>query len=113
MTHNHRPPKNPGRFRTLVDDIGKYANSLNLSQEDMRAVLLNPTYVHVINKARMYDELMAKQNVAAKKVQNVPPRVLQPENETTTERDNFNKRKSAAIRSGDDRAIAALMAELL
>ncbi|WAK01863.1 hypothetical protein [Methylobacter sp. YRD-M1] len=93
------------RNYAVSDSVGFKLNELD--------ALIDPRQVHILNKARLYDEMMAKQNVAAKKVQNVPPRVLQPENETATAEDDFAKRKRAAIKSGDTHAIEALLAELL
>ena len=70
--------------------------------------------VKILNKARLYDEMNSKSNIAQKRVQAVPPKTLTSgTSQTNAQADDFNARKRAALRSGDSHRIAKIMEELL
>ena len=97
----------------VLDALGEYAPKVGLRADEM-AALVDPRLVHILHKAMQYDELMAKQSVATKKVQNVPTRAISPSNDTKAHSDDsFAARKAAALRSGDESRITALLSELL
>lgn len=99
---------------TVIDSLRDYATSKIGFQANELDGLIDPRQVQVLNKARLYDELMAQQNVATKKVQAVPSRTLKPGVATTTaDQDEFKAQMRKVTSSGNDRDIAALMANLL
>lgn len=75
--------------------------------------MYDPRYVKILNKARLYDELTSKTNVAQKRVAAVPPKTITSGSSQSDAKDDFNARKRAALKSGDSHRIAAIMAELL
>ncbi|MGZ8270732.1 MAG: hypothetical protein ACXWT5_06075 [Methylophilus sp.] len=95
----------------------KAINDYALSAAELTAEELNnlydPRYVKILNKARLYDELTSKTNVAQKRVAAVPPKTITSGSSQSDAKDDFNARKRAALKSGDSHKIAAIMAELL
>lgn len=99
---------------SALDAIRSYAlDSMKFQPNELNG-LIDPRQVIVLDKARRYDELMAQQSVAQKKVSTVPSKTLRPGvANTTSEQDDFKARQKQVLASGNDRDIAALMAELL
>jgi hypothetical protein len=67
--------------------------------------------VEVLNKARLYDELMAKSNLTSKRVAEVPPRTMKPGNgEVVDEGKSFKKQAMKKAAAGDDSDLLAYLA---
>lgn len=98
----------------IINHLRDYAtNKVGFKANELEG-LIDPRQVIVLNKARMYDEMMAQQNVANKKVQSVPPKALKPGVAgTTSQQDDFKQQMKKAVSGNNDRDIAALMSQLL
>lgn len=99
-------------------DIKAKLKEYALSQGELTDNDLNNLYDHryikLLNKARMYDEMTSKANVAQKRVASVPPKTLTSgSNQSNVAADDFQARKRAALKSGDSHRIARIMEELL
>jgi hypothetical protein len=92
--------------------IVNYALANGYQAEDLNN-LYDHRQVIALNKARLYDELVANKSVASKRVEKMPPRTITTGLPQQTKEQNFQARKKAALKSGDDHEIANFIAGLL
>lgn len=98
---------------TVKKELYDYAVKNEFTQNEVEN-LYDARMVRVLNKARLYDQLITEQPLAKQKVNKVPPKsVMTPGNTEVDEAAEFQSRKKAALRSGNDRDIAAVLAEML
>lgn len=98
---------------TVKKELYDYALKNEFSQNEVEN-LYDARMVRVLNKARLYDQLITEQPLAKKKVEKAPPKhVMQPGNTEHDEVAEFQSRKRAALKSGNDRDIASVLAEML
>lgn len=99
---------------SAIDAIRSYATSVGGFNTNELEGLIDPRQVHILNKARLYDEMMANANAANKKVQSVPSRTITPGVSTgNAERDAFNSNVKNALRSNSEHDIAAMIAQMI
>jgi hypothetical protein len=96
--------------------IATYAlEQAELTEEEINS-LYDHRYVKILNKARLYDELMSNKDAVAKKVGKAPPKVLAPGNTQAEGEDDFSTRKKKALnkhKTGSDDALADLISSML
>lgn len=99
---------------SIIDSLRDYATSKIGFKANELEGLIDPRQVQVLNKARLYDELMSQQSLANKKVQAVPTKSLKPGTANTTqEQDDFRSEMQRVVKTNNDRDIAKLMSQLL
>lgn len=99
----------------VINQLRTYAvDSMKFTPSELEG-LIDPRQVIVLNKARLYDEMMANQNLANKRVQAVPPKSLKPGSVSTTTaaQDEWKSEMKRVVKSNNDRDIADLMSKLL
>jgi hypothetical protein len=96
---------------SLKQAIREYALKNEYDDQDLQQ-LYDHRHVKILNKARLYDELMANQNAGQKRVDRVPPKVITPSTNTIAQ-SSYNERKEKALRSGNTDDLASLISELL
>ena len=105
------PDWETGDVKTKLKDYA--LSTAELTADDLNN-LYDHRYVKILNKARLYDEMVSKNNVAQKRVAAVPPKTLTSgTSNSNASADDFQARKRAALRSGDSHRIARIMEELL
>jgi len=99
-----------GKIQPLLKEYGA---KVGFTENEL-ANVYDYRHIEILNKARLYDQLIENKGVAQKRVQGVPPKMLDANSSNARdEQAEFNARKRAALRSNDDRAIARIMAEML
>lgn len=100
----------------LYNEGLEYAAKIGIPKETIDNVT-NYRFIDTLIKAARYDKLTSKQNIAAKKVDSIPPKVTKVINDGDNSKSNdFAKRKSTAIkkmRQGDDNDFIDLLADLI
>lgn len=99
----------------VIPQLREYATkSIGFQPEELEN-LIDYRQVIVLNKARLYDQMMAEGRALDKKVKTVVPKTLSASaaSEVQSDQTEYIKERNRVLKSNDDRAIAALMAKML
>lgn len=103
-----------GSVKKAIADYALGPGELTLEEVNS---LYDHRYVKLLNKARLYDELVSKQGVTQKKVEKLPPKVMKPGNDDQpSEEEDLQTLKKRAIKkykSGDESELLDLLSGML
>lgn len=100
---------------SIRDPLINYGRQSGFSDEELGSVV-DHRQLMILNKARLYDELVKRGPQTKQVVQKAPPKTIKPGTTQASEADDYSSRKAKAIaraKRGDESALIDLMAGLL
>lgn len=93
-------------------ELGAFALSIGYSQEEINSIY-DPRAVIVLYNGMQYAKMSKQTQVAAKKVEKVPPKLVNSGNGNSQVNDDVSRLKAKALKTQNDQDLAAAIAAML